>query len=249
MDTEAWNEWKRHLDKFQSRREDRIAHPDRTVTRWGKRARPQAAFADFIGLERGRVLDVGCGPGTFRRRLDAEHLEYYGLDPITLGGTEGFPFVHAIAERVPFADATFTDLLVLAALDHFRDIDAFAIEAARVLVPDGRLHVLQSVHDLSGPVSLVRMVGHRLKDSIEERVMDVREKDAPKHLSDFTAASLQASFAEHFDIVRSHAHNDRWYTPTKLFLTLRRRAVRARRAASVVAGRRRVAETLEERVS
>jgi len=225
MDSQEWDEWKRHLDKLQSRREDRIARPDRTVTRWGRRARPKRAFAQFTGVDSGRVLDVGCGPGKFRFNFDEDKVEYFGLDPITLSGVSEFPFVRAVAERIPFADNTFTDVFVLAALDHFRSVDAFASEAARTLVPGGRLHILQSIHDLTGPVSLVRLLGQRIKDSIEDRVMDHDENEAPKHLSDFNRSSVKSTFAQYFDVDRSQDHHDRWYTPTKLFLSLRTQAI------------------------
>ncbi len=220
LDRQEWREWQRHLDKFQARREDRVAKPNRVVTRLGRRARPQAAFARFTGIGTGRVLDVGCGPGKFRFNFDPDRIEYFGLDPITLLGTEEFRFVRALAERIPFRAGTFSDIFVLAALDHFRDVPAFCSEAARVLRPDGRLHVLQSVHEIRGPVSLVKVLGHRLKDSIEDRVMDAGEIDAPKHLAEYTSASLEEAFAPHFRVDHSKAHSTKWYSPTNLFLSL-----------------------------
>jgi SAM-dependent methyltransferase len=167
--TEDWQVWKAHLEKFQARREDRIAHPERVAARWGTRSKPNKPFAEFIDIREGKVLDIGCGPGKFRFALDAVTVEYFGLDPVALPEASDFRLVRGLAEYFPFADGEFTDVVVLAALDHFRDPARFFLEAQRVLRPDGRLHILQSVHDARGPVSLVRLLAHKVKDALEDR--------------------------------------------------------------------------------
>lgn len=239
--SEEWELWRRHLEKFQARRDDSIAHPDRLVTRSMKGTRPNQPFAKFIGIESGRVLDVGCGPGKFRFNFDESRVQYVGLDPIILPEIGDFPFVRGLAEYLPFADGSFTDVLVLAALDHFRDTEKFFEEAARVLGRNGRLHILQSVHDLHGPVTAVKVLSHKLKDAIEDWHTNDHGSDVPKHLSEFTRDSLVRLAEPYFRLNRSEEFSATWYSPTKLFVSFEQRpAVRvpvASRAAQSSAPR------------
>lgn len=69
---------------------------DRLIGRYLPSLAP--AFAEFSGVDRGRVLDVGCGPGgltsELARRLGAEQV--FAIDPSP-------PFVEACRQRVPGA--------------------------------------------------------------------------------------------------------------------------------------------------
>lgn len=218
--TEDWKLWREHLAKFQARREDRIYNPNRKVSRWAKKSRPQQSFAGFIGITEGTLLDVGCGPGKFRLNFDEQQLLYVGLDPIALPDVSDFPFIRGLAEYVPFQDDTFTDVVVLAALDHFRDREGFFSEARRVLIPTGKLHVLQSVHEIRGPVSAIKVIGHKVKDAVEDRVTRDRNLHAPKHLAEFGTASLLALAGKYFDIVAIEKYSPLWYSPVKMFLSM-----------------------------
>lgn len=219
MSTEAWEIWRKHLDKFQARRVDRIANPERAVTRTMSTSRPQQPFAKFAGIDSGRVLDVGCGPGKFRFNFDPERVQYFGLDPIALPDRTDFPFARGLAEYLPFRKASLTDVVVLAALDHFRDTAQFFREAARVLEPDGRLHILQSVHEIRGPVDAVKVLGHKVKDAVEDWNTRDHGADVPKHLSEFTKQSLVAHAEPYFDVATVQEYNATWYSPTKLFVS------------------------------
>lgn len=220
-----WDVWREHLAKFQARRKTRIENPDEPMTKRTSRTNPQPAFAEFVGIDAGTVLDVGCGPGRFRHHFDAERVRYVGLDPIIhLPEVRDFPFVRGLAEYLPFKARTFTDIVVLAALDHFRDLDRFLGEARRVLVPGGRLHLLQSVHELRGPISAVKVVGHKLKDALEDRwTKDAFGRHVPKHLEEFTRRSLVERFGGTFEMVSAERYSATWYSPDKLFLTLESR--------------------------
>jgi ubiquinone/menaquinone biosynthesis C-methylase UbiE len=169
---------------------------------------------------------VGCGPGKFRFNLDPLRVSYYGLDPIVLPEVADFPFVQGLAEHMPFQDDSFTDIVVLAALDHFRDLDRFLAEARRVLEPGGRLHILQSVHEARGPISAVRGIAHRVKDAIEERDAPDHARDIPKHLSEFTTATLVRRIGQGLDLTSSQEYHATWYSPVKLFLSFSRTGVR-----------------------
>jgi ubiquinone/menaquinone biosynthesis C-methylase UbiE len=220
-----WEVWREHLAKFQARRETRIENPDELITKRARRINSQPAFAEFVGIDTGTVLDVGCGPGKFRHHFDAERVRYVGLDPLHLAEVRDFPFVQGLAEYLPFKRSTFTDIVVLAALDHFRNLDRFLDEAQRVLVPGGRLHLLQSVHELRGPISAVKVVGHKVKDALEDRwTKDTHGRHVPKHLEEFTRRSLVERFSGTFEMVSAERYSATWYSPDKLFMTLESRA-------------------------
>lgn len=219
LNTEEWRLWQVHLEKFQARRLDRIAHPNRLVTQLMEGSRPKQPFAQFTGISGGRVLDVGCGPGKFRFNWTHDGLQYVGLDPIHLPDVRDFPFVRGLAEYLPFTKGSFSHIVVLAALDHFRDPASFFREARRVLEPGGRLHILQSVHEVKGPVSAIRVLGHKIKDSAEDWYTRDYGADVPKHLSEFTQRSLVEAARPHFDVMKVEQYSAHWYSPTKLFVT------------------------------
>ncbi len=214
-----WKLWRDHLAKFEARRKERIDHPDRPVTRLAKKSQPQPAFARFTAIQEGTLLDVGCGPGKLRSHFDLERVQYVGLDPIALPEVADFPFVQSLAESIPFKDATFTDVTVLAALDHFRDKEGFLAEVRRVLKPGGRLHILQSVHEVRGPISAVKVMAHKVKDGLEERSAGEDAGDVPKHLTEFTSRSLLDWLQGSFDLVASERYSATWYSPVKVFLS------------------------------
>lgn len=214
-----WALWSDHLDKLQERREARLEAPNDTITRLANRTSPHSPFARFTGIRKGRVLDVGCGPGKFRHNLDLARVEYVGLDPLALPEVGEFPFAQGLAERIPFKDGTFTDIVVVAALDHFRDPEGFFVDARRVLAPGGRLHIMQSVHQLRGPISAIKVMGHKIKDALEERRAVTHGTEVPKHLAEYTTRSLLQIVCEAFDVESIDEYAAAWYSPTKLFLT------------------------------
>jgi ubiquinone/menaquinone biosynthesis C-methylase UbiE/uncharacterized protein YbaR (Trm112 family) len=214
-----WTEWRQHLEKFQARRKARIDRPGETINRIAKKSRPHPPFAAFTGIEEGTILDVGCGPGTFRTHFDPSRVEYVGLDPITLPEVNDFPFVQGIGEYLPFKDGSFTDVVVLAALDHFRDVRRFLDETSRVLTENGRLHIMQSVHEVRGPISAVKTLTHWIKDSVEERHSAGHGDDIPKHLAEYSTESLMRQMGGVFEVAAVERYSATWYSPTKLFLT------------------------------
>ena len=100
-----------------------------------------------------RVLDVGCGTGTFVRRLvdrnPAQHA--VGVDVSAgmlaearrkVGAAPNARFVEAPAEALPFPDGAFDVVVTASALHYAARPEAVLAEAARVLRPGGRLVVL-----------------------------------------------------------------------------------------------------------
>jgi len=217
---QEWKTWKNHLDGFQERRKQRILEPDRLINKVGKKSRVHEAFARFVDIKEGNVLDVGCGPGKFRFLLGNDTISYYGLDPIVLPEVRDFRFVRALAEYIPFRDNTFSHIVIMSALDHFRDIDTFLKEAVRVLQTEGRLSIIQSIHEVRGLRSGIKMVTHWIKDTLEDRATKTKSPDVPKHLSEFSKSSLLHILGHYFKIETFDEFDDKWYTPNKLFITL-----------------------------
>ncbi len=105
----------------------------------------------LLGELSGRMLDIGCGPGW----LVAEHPPgawVVGLD-LDLRFAQARPVVMGDAQRLPFADRTFTVITLLDVLEQ-EQVDPAAVlaEARRVIVPGGRLLVRTPAHPaLYGP--------------------------------------------------------------------------------------------------
>jgi SAM-dependent methyltransferase len=114
-------------------------------------------FTTYVGLEPSfyvdkRVLDIGCGP---RRRLDAvrQAAQRVGLDPLMAKYRELLPddawdevdYVTGVAERMPFADASFDVVCSFNSLDHVQNVERSAAEIKRVLAPGGTFLLMTEV--------------------------------------------------------------------------------------------------------
>jgi SAM-dependent methyltransferase len=103
----------------------------------------------FAPLSGKRVLDIGCGPGTLARRLVDAGATVTGIDPgeaALAKARSSVPearFEAATGEALPFPDASFDGAVLLNALHHVPDPAIALAEAARVLVPGGRLVVVE----------------------------------------------------------------------------------------------------------
>lgn len=219
--SDEWQLWNDHLAGFDARRKQRNEKPDSFATRiTHESSKLQQAFAEFTEIQQGRILDVGCGPGNFRKCFDENEVEYWGMDPLPLPETEDFPFVRAVAEFLPFADDTFSDVIVMAAMDHFQNVDKFCEETVRILKPGGRLHLLQSIHDVSGPLTAVKSVAHSVKDMMETKATTSVSAEAPKHMTEYNRKTIQEAMDRHFETRNKSKFSKKWYSPENLFLTL-----------------------------
>lgn len=109
------------------------------------KARIMDAFVRLSGLKPGaRVLDVGCGSGTFTGLLAERGYRASGLDispKLVALARRKFPridFHEGDAENLPFGHESFDGVLLSGLVHHFRDPRRLAAEVYRVLKPGGR---------------------------------------------------------------------------------------------------------------
>jgi ubiquinone/menaquinone biosynthesis C-methylase UbiE len=125
---------------------------------WEDQGRPAEFINYFAGrmmeTEPGRLLEVGCGEGILLAATDAN--ETYALDVSTkaLERTQArSPEAHlsiALAEHLPFPDATFDVVGSVGVMEHFLDDRAASAEIGRVLKPGGRYYCLIHVEQTTG---------------------------------------------------------------------------------------------------
>ena len=218
---DEWKLWQEHLNGFQKRRERREREKIQITSKLGRASIQQHHFSTFTGIQAGRLLDVGCGPGKFRYCFDQHRVEYVGLDPIVLPDTDDFPFIAGLAEYLPFKTASFTDVTVLAALDHFKDKPAFFSEVRRVLVPGGRFHLLQSIHEAKGLKGTLKYLAHETKDYIESRLGEANPEGVPPHMTEFGGNDLAALLRQFFTLDKEQRYEARLLAPTRMFISMR----------------------------
>jgi SAM-dependent methyltransferase len=171
--------------------------------RWGSDAVDRhspdlpALKADFMIAHTppsGDVLEIGCGEGKMLRTL-ARHLpdlRLYGCDVREPASVEGFAFARLAAEsgRLPYANARFDAVLLMDVLEHVPDPRGLLAEAARVLVPGGRL------------VGFVPVEGEKLSFyELWRRALGANiYAETKEHIQAFTHAALRAMIDERFEI-------------------------------------------------
>jgi SAM-dependent methyltransferase len=130
----------------------------------------------------GAVLDIGGGAGTVREFLD-EDTKYVSVDPfisilsqLPASKVEAYDclkkplnFIAAMAEFLPFQQASFDWVHMRSMLDHVQVADLALLEARRVLVPEGFL--LVGIHVEGG-----RSGDARGLTSAKERIKQVAGK-------------------------------------------------------------------------
>jgi ubiquinone/menaquinone biosynthesis C-methylase UbiE len=115
---------------------------------------PRARLA--VGLARpdasDRVVDVGCGPGTAVRMAAKTGATVTGVDPSSQmlrfarrlsRNRSNVTFAEGTAESLPLPDRSVTVAWAIASAHHWSDVPAGVAEMGRVLVPGGRLLILE----------------------------------------------------------------------------------------------------------
>ncbi len=144
---------------------------------WGIYGIPEAELRmlpdDLEGLD---AIELGCGTGYVSAWLARRGARPVGVDNSAkqletasrLQREHGieFPLIHGNAERVPMADGSFDFAISEYGAVLWADPDAWVAEAARLLRPGGRLHVLTNHH-----LTLLATAGDAGEDDpLEERL-------------------------------------------------------------------------------
>tara|TARA_B100000767_G_scaffold118248_1_gene112906 strand:- start:585 stop:1331 length:747 start_codon:yes stop_codon:yes gene_type:complete len=184
IDLEAWT-------KLEEQLEQSIPHYDR-VNRWMTFGQDKVWRRNVRGhAEHGmKVLEVGCGPGSFAE--DLVGLDVTCLDPSAemlrvarkrvdsarkARGEEPAQYVEAIAESIPLPDDTFDRVFCLFSFRDFQDKKKGLEEIFRVLKPGGQLVICDAgkanwLHGLAGRIWMATIV------QLIARVI-TKEKDHP----------------------------------------------------------------------
>jgi SAM-dependent methyltransferase len=93
-----------------------------------------------------RLADIGGGTGNYALALKRAGWEPVVVDRsaemLARAAAKGLETVHADAQRLPFADATFDAAAMISMLHHVEDRSLALAEARRILRPGGRLVLL-----------------------------------------------------------------------------------------------------------
>ncbi len=90
-----------------------------------------------------KILDVGCGRGSFTRKLEDKGFEVVGVEPASELVREAkvinkdIQFIQADAASLPFTDDYFDYVLCIEVLEHIPDAESALREMARVLKKRG----------------------------------------------------------------------------------------------------------------
>jgi SAM-dependent methyltransferase len=95
----------------------------------------------YVPLEGARVLDVGCGIGTYVRKLGGLADRAYGIDIDTARVRQGATgsLAVALSEQLPFETGSLDAVLLNEVIEHVRDDRQTLREACRVLRPGGHV--------------------------------------------------------------------------------------------------------------
>jgi len=118
-----------------------LGHPS-YVWRFGQDRR-LALIRRYAPLEGKRILDVGCGLGTYVKKMRDFSEEVYGVDvdPEKVAeASRTLPNIHlAPAEKLPFPDGFFDVVLLHEVIEHVEDDRQAIREAHRVIREGGRI--------------------------------------------------------------------------------------------------------------
>ena len=95
----------------------------------------------YVPLEGAAILDIGCGIGTYVRKLGELSERVYGvdIDAARVRQGEGGRLAVAVSEHLPFAGRSFDMVLLNEVIEHVTDDAETLREACRAVRPGGHL--------------------------------------------------------------------------------------------------------------
>jgi SAM-dependent methyltransferase len=166
METDAWNaeahEWAHRIREGMG----------------GRVHLHDASIYELLPSPRGLTVDAGCGEGRLTRELASRGYEVVGIDASTALVDEARAadpagrYEVASIDALPFPDGSAALAVCVNVLPHVHDLQAAALEFARVLAPGGAL--------LIGTIHPVAQAGTHDEESGELRITDYwdREREA-----------------------------------------------------------------------
>ena len=141
------------------------------------------AILDALHLGPGdRLLDIGCGGGLLLRDAMAFGAVVTGLDhspemvALARERAPGATVVEGRAERLPFADSTFTAVSMSVVFFFFDEPDLALEEARRVLRPGGRLAVYTTAPELRGTPAAPEPLASRGHFYADDELADLAQR-------------------------------------------------------------------------
>ncbi|MBL4888727.1 MAG: class I SAM-dependent methyltransferase [Candidatus Lindowbacteria bacterium] len=118
----------------------------------------------------GDILEVGCGAGGLKN-IATDGL-YAGIDPIQYDRKPDFRFCQGFAESLPYYDASFDAVFMVASFDYFFEPHMALREAKRVLRPGGSLGIALTLRekDEEGDVQFYRYTEKSLIDLVNAEI-------------------------------------------------------------------------------
>lgn len=99
---------------------------------------------NLVGELNGKTLDVGCGTGIMASLFPNRNI--VGVDPSgeMLQYYKGSRFIQCFADKTPFGDSTFDNIVCRSVLHHVESPDAVLKECFRVLKPGGHIYIWET---------------------------------------------------------------------------------------------------------
>lgn len=92
-------------------------------------------------LQGSRVLDIGCHQGEFLKSIETNMKRTTGIDPLATPRCSAKTDIlnEKFEDELPFPDASFDVIVMLATIEHILPKERLATECARVLAKPGRV--------------------------------------------------------------------------------------------------------------
>lgn len=128
---QVMDDWREGMDSQE--------HPYAENESWQKRYQLLKQWVADLDMDKGRVLEVGCGTGLLQDVVD----DYIGID-IAVSSKQYMhkPFVAASATKLPFPDSSFDGVWSFWVLEHVTEPELMLSEMRRVTKPGGSVFLV-----------------------------------------------------------------------------------------------------------